>query len=234
MIFRSAGGDFGEFVDILSVDDDDDDVVNDEYERNDGADTIGDGRLGGVRDESFLLPPSNFNMVDRWIYRSGFPTAANFRFLETLNLRSIVYLCPEPYPDANAEFVRSHGIRLFQFGIEGSKESVEALPKDAIMRALAVLLDVRNHPILIHCKRGKHRTGCLVGCFRKLQNWCLSSVFEEYHRFAATKARPSDLSFISKFDVSCTLLRVLSIIYRCYGCGSQVGRLLYQDNNSSS
>lgn len=79
----------------------------------------------------------------------------------------------------------------------------------------------------------QHRTGCLVGCFRKLQNWCLSSVFEEYHRFAATKARPSDLSFISKFDVSCTL-RILSIIYRCYGRGSQVGRLLYQDNNSSS
>ncbi|CAD5193266.1 tyrosine-protein phosphatase DSP3-like [Musa acuminata AAA Group] len=232
MIFRSEEGDCGEYVHIPSVEDDED-VDNDEYERNHGADEVGDGRLGVVRDESFLLPPYNFNMVDTWIYRSGFPTAANFRFLEGLNLRSIVYLCPEPYPDANAEFVRSHGIRLFQFGIEGSKESLVALPKDAIMRALAVLLDVRNHPILIHCKRGKHRTGCLVGCFRKLQNWCLSSVFEEYHRFAATKARPSDLSFISKFDVSCTL-RILSIIYRCYGRGSQVGRLLYEDNNSSS
>lgn len=30
-------------------------------------------------------------------------------------------LCPEPYPEANQEFLRAHGIRLFQFGIDGSK-----------------------------------------------------------------------------------------------------------------
>lgn len=30
-------------------------------------------------------------------------------------------LCPEPYPEANQEFLRTHGIRLFQFGIDGSK-----------------------------------------------------------------------------------------------------------------
>jgi hypothetical protein len=31
------------------------------------------------------------------------------------------YLCPEPYPEANQEFLRARGIRLFQFGIDGSK-----------------------------------------------------------------------------------------------------------------
>jgi hypothetical protein len=31
------------------------------------------------------------------------------------------YLCPEPYPEANLEFLRARGIRLFQFGIDGSK-----------------------------------------------------------------------------------------------------------------
>ncbi|THU63528.1 hypothetical protein C4D60_Mb01t16740 [Musa balbisiana] len=107
------------------------------------------------------------------------------------------YLCPEPYPEVNAEFVRSHGIRLFQFAIEGSK----------------------------------HRTGCLVGSFRKLQKWPLSSVFEEYNRFAASKARPSDLAFISNFDVSYKL-RALYIIYRFYGYGSRVKRLVYQDSSS--
>ncbi|KAL7165282.1 hypothetical protein ACSBR2_041051 [Camellia fascicularis] len=30
-------------------------------------------------------------------------------------------LCPEPYPEANAEFVKSNGIQLFQFGIDGCK-----------------------------------------------------------------------------------------------------------------
>ncbi|WOL04194.1 putative tyrosine-protein phosphatase [Canna indica] len=196
----------------------------------------GEGRGNGVLSEgdhgdSFLVPPPNFGMVDTGIYRSGFPTPANFRFLEELNLRSIVYLCPEPYPDDNMEFVRTHEIRMFHFGIEGSKEPSASISEDAIMGALRVLLDVRNHPILIHCKRGKHRTGCLVGCFRKLQNWCLQSVFEEYHRFAGIKFRLSDLSYIQKFGNSSMSVRVLSIMYR-YGCGSQIRRLVYQDSSS--
>lgn len=48
----------------------------------------------------------------------------------------------------------------------------------------------------------QHRTGCLVGCLRKLQRWCLSSVFDEYQRFAAAKARVSDQRFMELFDIS--------------------------------
>jgi protein tyrosine/serine phosphatase len=40
-----------------------------------------------------------------------------------------------------------------------------------LQEALSALLDVRTHPILIHCNKGKHRTGCLVGCLRKVQCW---------------------------------------------------------------
>ncbi|XP_039049155.1 tyrosine-protein phosphatase DSP1-like isoform X2 [Hibiscus syriacus] len=141
-----------------------------------------------------LIPPLNFAMVDNGIFRSGFPDSANFSFLQTLNLSSIIYLCPEPYPEANTEFLKSNGIKLFQFGIESYKEPFVDIPEDTIREALRIVLDVRNHPVLIHCNRGKHRTGCLVGCLRKLQRWCLSSVFDEYQRFAAAKARVSDQS----------------------------------------
>lgn len=41
-------------------------------------------------DVGVLIPPANFAMVERGIFRSGFPTEANFGFLETLNLRSIM------------------------------------------------------------------------------------------------------------------------------------------------
>ncbi|XP_040381544.1 probable tyrosine-protein phosphatase DSP2 [Oryza brachyantha] len=149
-----------------------------------------------------LVPPLNFAMVDDGIFRSGFPAAANFRFLKSLNLRSIVYLCPEPYPETNTEFLAKNGIKLHQFGIEGRKEPFVNIPDDKIREALKVVLDVRNQPLLIHCKRGKHRTGCVVGCLRKLQKWCLSSVFDEYQRFAAAKARSTDQRFMELFDVS--------------------------------
>nr|ACG40839.1 tyrosine specific protein phosphatase family protein [Zea mays] len=161
-----------------------------------------------------LVPPLNFAMVDDGIFRSGLPDAANFRFLLSLNLRSIVYLCPEPYPEENARFLRTNGIRLHQFAVEGSKSGPTVLdtmsaqepfvhiPEETIREALKVVLDVRNQPVLIHCKRGKHRTGCVVGCLRKLQKWCLSSVFDEYLHFAAAKARTTDQRFMELFDAS--------------------------------
>ncbi|GAB4830799.1 Tyrosine-protein phosphatase dsp1 [Ancistrocladus abbreviatus] len=158
---------------------------------------------GDIGCDEPYIPPFNFAMVDNGIFRSGFPDTANFAFLRTLGLRSIIYLCPEAYPEQNKEFLKVHKIRLFEFGIDMSKEPFVNMPEDKIREALKVLLDVSNHPILIHCKRGKHRTGCLVGCYRKLQKWCLSSIFDEYQRFAAAKARVSDQRFIELFDCSC-------------------------------
>ncbi|XP_022746976.1 probable tyrosine-protein phosphatase At1g05000 isoform X1 [Durio zibethinus] len=208
-----------------------------------------------------MEPPPNFSMVEEGIYRSSFPHPCNFAFLETLNLRSIIYLCPEPYPEENLEFLRSHNIRLFQFGIEGKTEPSAATLKDAIRAALKILIgtefinifffltsmfylygflryfyclftDVRNHPVLIHCKRGKHRTGSLVGCLRKLQNWCLSSVFEEYQHFAGIKSRTADLRFIETFEIICLRLCLHSIIYQYQGYGSKKRRLLYREETA--
>lgn len=182
-------------------------------------------------DDVVLAPPTNFSMVEDGIFRSGFPQPANFRFLQTLNLRSIICLCPEPYPEENLKFLQSNDIRLFQFGIEGKTESSASIPRDTIMEALRILIDVRNHPVLIHCKRGKHRTGCLVGCLRKLQNWCLSSVLEEYKRFAGVKARITDMKFIESFEVLCLRQCLYSIIYRYHGYGTKKRRLLYGEEN---
>ncbi|KAI4302047.1 hypothetical protein L6164_035266 [Bauhinia variegata] len=199
-------------------------------------------------DDNILVPPPNFSMVEDGIFRSSFPQPSNFGFLQSLNLGSIIYFCPEPYPQENLDFLRSQNIRLFQFGIEGKTViffcpmvspvircaaldlSVSIL-KDTMMEALKVLIDVRNHPVLIHCKRGKHRTGCLVGCLRKLQNWCLSSVFEEYERFAGAKSRAMDLRFIESFDVLCLRQCLYSIIYQYQGYGSKKRRLLYREEN---
>ncbi|XP_021309568.1 probable tyrosine-protein phosphatase At1g05000 isoform X1 [Sorghum bicolor] len=185
----------------------------------------GEPASAAAGEELLLVPPLNFAMVDHGVYRSGFPDVSNLPFLETLRLRSVLCLCPEPYPEANLEFLRAHGIKLFQFGIDGSKEPFVNIPEDRIREALKVILgneipcssfmfflcpdlmaisliDASNHPVLIHCKRGKHRTGCVVGCFRKLQRWCLTSIFDEYQRFAAAKTRVSDLRFMELFDVS--------------------------------
>ncbi|TMW90625.1 hypothetical protein EJD97_015456 [Solanum chilense] len=183
----------------------------------------------GDDDGVMLVSPNNFSAVeDNCIYRSGLPQPSNFPFLKSLNLRSIIYLCPEPYPEENLEFLRINSIKLFQFGIDGTKEP-SAMSSSAITEALKVITDVRNHPVLIHCKRGKHRTGCLVGCLRKLQNWCMSAVVEEYKHYAGTKWRETDLKFLEKYDVSRIRHCLESIIYRYYG--SKKRRLQYREES---
>eukprot|EP00308_Calcidiscus_leptoporus_P013574 CAMPEP_0119364684 /NCGR_PEP_ID=MMETSP1334-20130426/11604_1 /TAXON_ID=127549 /ORGANISM="Calcidiscus leptoporus, Strain RCC1130" /LENGTH=206 /DNA_ID=CAMNT_0007380457 /DNA_START=81 /DNA_END=698 /DNA_ORIENTATION=- len=152
-------------------------------------------------EDGLMMPPANFSMVWRGVFRSGFPTRKNFPFLHTLRLRAILYLCPEEYPDTNQKFLEDEGIELLQFGVIGNKEPFDEISETVISAALTAVLDVSNHPLLIHCNQGKHRTGCLVGCVRKAQHWSLVAIFDEYRRFAGDKARVVDQQFIERFAV---------------------------------
>ncbi|KAI7854895.1 tyrosine phosphatase family-domain-containing protein [Circinella umbellata] len=87
-----------------------------------------------------------------------------------------------------------------------------SVPEDKISAALAAILDKRNHPMLIHCNKGKHRTGCLIGCLRKLQNWSHTSIFDEYRRFSHPKSRSMDQQFIELYDAN----QVWSLVNRKY------------------
>ncbi|GAA5851003.1 hypothetical protein JCM5353_007178 [Sporobolomyces roseus] len=154
----------------------------------------------GEEDGSILYPPENFAIVAPGIFRSSFPRTKNFRFLkESLKLKSVLTLIQDDYPQENLDFLEQEGIQLFQFPIPGNKEPFVHIPDDKIVAAMAVLLDTRNHPLLIHCNKGKHRTGCLVGTLRRLQTWSLTAIFDEYRRYSHPKSRQMDLQFIEAF-----------------------------------
>ncbi|KAI9094620.1 putative tyrosine-protein phosphatase At1g05000 [Phlyctochytrium arcticum] len=149
-----------------------------------------------------IYPTENFSMIVKGVYRSAFPKKKNFGFLKKLGLKSVLTLILEDYPDQNRRFMEENGIELFQFGVAGNKEPFVDIPEDTICAALSVILDRRNHPLLIHCNKGKHRTGCLVGCLRKLQHWSHTSIFDEYRRFSHPKSRSMDQQFIELFDAT--------------------------------
>lgn len=63
----------------------------------------GGGGCEGSEDDLFV-PPLNFAMVDNGIFRSGFPEPANFSFLQTLGLRSIMYVYLSIYLHVHHEY----------------------------------------------------------------------------------------------------------------------------------
>lgn len=147
-----------------------------------------------------LTPPENFAPVINKVYRSSFPQLPNFTFLKKLKLKSVLCLIPEEYPKSHEEFFEKEGIQLFQLGMSGNKEPFVKISADLITEAMKIVIDPANQPILIHCNRGKHRTGCLVGVLRRLQGWSLTIIFDEYRKFAAPKERPMDQQFIELYD----------------------------------
>ncbi|RKO93618.1 protein-tyrosine phosphatase, partial [Blyttiomyces helicus] len=147
-----------------------------------------------------LVPPLNFAMVAPGVYRAGYPNKKNFPFLQKLGLKSIMYLCEDDYSDENSSFLKANNIDIFLVKISGNKEPFGEIDQGQIAGALVKVLDQRNHPILIHCNKGAHRIGCMIGCLRKLQNWSMTSIFDEYRRFAGTKIRIADQEFIEVYS----------------------------------
>ncbi|KAF1981114.1 hypothetical protein K402DRAFT_408670 [Aulographum hederae CBS 113979] len=148
-----------------------------------------------------LIPPPNYgSVVNGAIYRSGFPAPENFSFLASLKLKTIITLViPEEDVTDYAVFMDEQGIKNIQIPLPANKDIIKVDPA-SVMRVLGHVMDKASHPVLIHCNKGKHRTGCVVGCFRKCQGEAKSNIHAEYHNYADPKARALDKAFIDGFD----------------------------------
>ena len=152
-----------------------------------------------------LVPPLNFAMVVPGIYRSGFFNYRNYRFLkESVRIRSVMHLSTEKYTEHkigqdNLVFMEDNSIQMFTCKLGPHKEPFGETDQEIIADALSILLDVRNHPVLVHDDKGKHRAGVLIGCLRKIQGWSLASIFHEYALFTRGSIRLLDMQWIEFF-----------------------------------
>lgn len=152
-----------------------------------------------------VVPPLNFSAVENGLYRSGQPSALSHSFLEQLNLKSVVWLAIEDPNDSLLRFIDDHDISFFyNLGYDAmGSNSWDGLSESSIKQALEIIADKRNHPLLVCCGMGRHRTGTVIGCLRKLQGWNLASIGEEYRRYTGIKGgRILVELLIEAFDVS--------------------------------
>lgn len=149
-----------------------------------------------------LIPPQNFGIVEEHLYRSGQPTELNFPFLEKLRLRKIIHLAPEEPPAEFLVWMDEQRMELVRLGGDPGKLSPWApVSEEVVVEGLRLVLDPSSYPLLVTCNLGRHRTGTLIGCLRKLQHWSLTCVLEEYRRHASSKSRHLNEQFIELFDI---------------------------------
>ncbi|CAM9209016.1 unnamed protein product [Discosporangium mesarthrocarpum] len=149
-----------------------------------------------------FFPPMSFGLVEEGLYRSALPSEINYPFLERLRLKTIIYLFPEEIDPQLESFLEDQEIRLISLGEHDEKRNKSWAPvaEETVLLALENIVDSTQYPLLITCSTGKHRTGIVVACLRKLQRWSLTSIFEEYRRYTKQKVRVQNEQFIELFD----------------------------------
>lgn len=91
------------------------------------------------------------------------------------------------FPPEFEAFMKQNGIRHLVIDMQGTKKV--DIPDEIMQSIMEVVLEKENHPILIHCNHGKHRTGCAVAVMRHVAGWNVDSIVEEYSGFAEPKVR---------------------------------------------
>ncbi|OJJ87074.1 tyrosine phosphatase family protein [Aspergillus glaucus CBS 516.65] len=158
--------------------------------------------------QSHVFPNSQVDLPDKFaevmsgIYRSSFPQAHHLPAMKKFGLKTIVTLVDEPYSPAHEAFLREGNITHHRILVQPNKELIPRSPDSVIARVLEILVNRNNQPVLVHCNKGKHRTGCVISCLRKLQGWSLDTIIPEYLSFSHPKSRLLDEKFIEEFDVS--------------------------------
>jgi len=148
-----------------------------------------------------FIPPQNYGMVEQDLYRSAQPNELNFPFLEKLHLRTVIYMTPDQLPPALIMWLEDQRINLVILGEEVGKRSPwKPVSEETVLEGLHLLLEPANYPMLVMCNLGRHRTGTMIGCLRKLQGWSLTSILDEYRRHAGAKYRLLNEQFIELFD----------------------------------
>ncbi|KAI9340013.1 protein-tyrosine phosphatase [Zopfochytrium polystomum] len=147
-----------------------------------------------------MIPPMNFGMVEDNLYRSGQPNELNFPFLEKLNLKTVIFLAPEEPNQRFLNFIDDQELNFQHLGMNATANAWDPISEEVVLEALELILNPKNYPVIVMCNLGRHRTGTVIGCLRKLQRWNLTSIFEEYRRYAGPKVRVLNEQFIELFD----------------------------------
>jgi tyrosine-protein phosphatase SIW14 len=132
----------------------------------------------------------NFRIVeDGVLYRSGQLSQSAFdRVLNEYQIKTVVTLRTarnpaDPHPDAwEKQICDARGLRHVRLvpKVWGEDEKGEIPADDNVQKFLELMRDRKNHPVLVHCFAGIHRTGTMVGLYRmEFDRWSVDRAIAE-------------------------------------------------------
>ncbi len=139
----------------------------------------------------------NFDRVDDRVFRSGEPSVIGLSEIGAAGIKTVL------------DLRESSGATQFE------KEQVEKLhmkyinvpfgqfsaPTQAQMEQVLRLLLTENGPILVHCRRGKDRTGTVVACYRiQHDGWNNERAFQEAKQHGLSIAERGMRAYILHFS----------------------------------
>lgn len=152
-----------------------------------------------------LVPPLKFNSVQPNLYRGAYPREINFPFLQTLQLKTIVLLTPEPITAESDpklhDFAKSNNIKLVHLECaqsgKGKKRGVP-MGYSTIVDALNIMVLRDLAPMYVHCLNGGQVVSLVIACLRKVQFWSSIAIFNEFINFTSN-ITVNDRSFVDGF-----------------------------------
>ena len=128
----------------------------------------------------------NFNRVESWLYRGARPDAEGVRMLRSIGIRTIVTLergwfeKEPPEVQKERQLAEQAGIQFIHVPLHPFFNP----RSDEIRKVLSIVMDTALHPVFIHCRKGKDRTGIIIAVFRvRHQNWAVQPAYEELESF---------------------------------------------------
>jgi len=120
-----------------------------------------------------LFPPHRFAAVEADVYRGGYPTQRNFRFLRRLRLRSMVNLSAVKETDDLHDWCEHEEVEYVHYPAQKSKgdkgEPAVSLSTTTVALVLNRLINPQNLPAYVFCLDGVEATGIVMMCLRKVK-----------------------------------------------------------------
>lgn len=133
------------------------------------------------------------------LYRAGQPRGIALEWLRARGIRTLINL-RTPESDGTPEerrFAQENGLRFYNFPVGTSSAEI----RRSVESFLAILDDESNWPVLVHCSRGKERSGVMSAIFRvEYDGWSNERALEEAVRLGLERgALPVPEEFIRNF-----------------------------------